>query len=141
MKLHEVFGIFLFSLQFSEKLKIVDANYLVTLMEFEILVKNDTEFMNLDSVKVKRKSRNEPHKLYGSFTFHQAFTEKVEMWGQVYTKQGGEYRKTAFHLKGSACQKLDTDEGFFPSLANASGLPLNVSWFNLIIKNDIFNFI
>lgn len=76
-------------------------NYHISIMEFDILVKNDDKFLNLEKLKIKRKSRNETHKLYGSFTYFKNVTEDIQLSIGLFEKQGGEYRKTPYLIKGS----------------------------------------
>lgn len=95
-------------------------------MRFDILVKKDDKFLNLNKLKIKRKSRSETHKLYGSIELFKDLTEDINIRIEFYEKQGDEYRKTPYHIKGSACQFIATDDLFYPSLSVAGGLPKNV---------------
>lgn len=100
-------------------------------MEFEILVKNSTRFVNLDKVKLKRKSHNETHKFYGDLTFIKDLTyeSNVRFVAEIYKKQGGEYRKTAFHQKALACQFINADTVIYSSLAKVAHLSKKVHAF------------
>lgn len=98
-------------------------------MEFEVLVKNQTEFVNLDGLKLKRKARNESHKFYGEIIYFEGFRNGLQFTGEAFKKQGGEYRKTPYHMKGQFCELLEIDKVFWASFANASGLPTKVSFF------------
>lgn len=123
-----------------------DGNYQISLLEYEIIKKNDTEFVNLDNLKLKRKSRNETHKIYGSFTFIQEWTsaDDILFIAELYKKQGGEYRKTAYHVKGHPCILIETQQDMFKSLGDACGFPEQVIYifsyfFSLNFLNYVFN--
>lgn len=109
----------------------VEANYQITVLEYDVLVKNDDKFLNMDKVKLKRKSRNETHKFYGQFTFFRTISleDDVKVALELYKKSGGEYRKTAYHVKGMQCQFVANDDVFFPSLARAAGFSEKVNLF------------
>jgi hypothetical protein len=70
-------------------------------------------------LKVKRVSRNEPHKIYGYLTFFQGITKDDDLLGELYEKQGGEYRKTVYKLKENLCSIIETDDVFYPSIRAA----------------------
>lgn len=128
MKFGKFFFLLFSALEWAQNNFFVSANYKLTVMEYEIFVKNDTKLLNMDKIKLKRKSRNEPHKFYGEYTIFRNVTHEndlyLEAW--LYQKQGGEYRKLPYHLKGIACALLDADYKFFPSMAEASGLTSKV---------------
>lgn len=102
-------------------------NYLFSNIAFDVLVKNDSKFMNMDNLKIKRKSRNETHKLYGSFEIFQDIKEDIQLRIEVYIKQGGEYRITPYHLKGSFCSIIATNSVFYISVSAETGLSKTVS--------------
>lgn len=140
MKYIEIFIFVLSFHYFGLNYFIVNGNYQITLMEYEILVKNDTKFVNLDKIKLKRKSHNETHRLYGDLTLIKDLTyeSNVRFIAEIYKKQGGEYRKTAFHQKALACQFIDVDTVIYPSLAEITHLSKKVDMnFNFLIW-DIF---
>lgn len=121
---------FIALIQLKVGINLVFANYLLTVLEFEVLVKNDTSFFNIDDFKLKRKSRNETHKFYGKVIFHQEIGDKIQFISELYKKQGGEYRKTPYHLKGSFCDLIAMDHVVWPSFSDALGLPRKVNNFN-----------
>lgn len=116
----------------------VNGNYQVTVMEYEILVKNDTRFLNLDKIKLKRKSHNQTHKFYGDFILFKDLTyeSNVRFVAELYKKQGGEYRKTAFHQKALACQFIDADTVIYASFAKIANMSKKVY---LVFLSDIFH--
>lgn len=105
----------------------VSASYIITLREFDISVKNESEFLNLDKIRLKRKSHNETHKFYGQFTLFRDLTleDDVDVVGELYQQQGGEYRKLAYHVKGKLCPFLDISV-LYVALAEAAGLAKKV---------------
>lgn len=128
MKLIE-FGFFIFLVQqWTQDSFFVSGNYQIALMEFEGIVKNATKYINTDGIKLKRKSHNTTHKFYGSIIIFDDVTKQndLRLVVELYKKQGGEYRKTAFHLKGMGCAILEIDNVFSPSLNKATGISKNV---------------
>lgn len=93
-------------------------NYLFEFREFSALVKNSS-FFNLDKTKLKRVSHNDTHRLYGEFILHEPVSHDIDVFAELYEKQGGEYRKTAYTFKSKACDAIEVDEAFWPSLAAA----------------------
>lgn len=104
-------------------------------MEYEILVKNDTKFLNMDSIKLKRKSRNEPHKFYGDLIFFRDLEREsnLRLVAEGYKKQGGEYRKQPYHLKIEVCEFISTDKLVYQTIANISGMAKSVCYMISII--------
>lgn len=119
---------FLFFHRCSQVVIFAHGNYQVSNIEFDIFVKNDTKFMNIDKLKIKRKNRNETHKFYGSFEIYQDVTKDIHVRIEVFVKQGGEYRKTPYHVKGPFCRVIETDLVLYPSIRAAAGLPKKVRW-------------
>lgn len=93
-------------------------NYLLEYREYTVLVKNSS-FLNFDKVKLKRKSRNETHKIYGDMVLYEDLSNDIEALFELYEKQGGEYRKSVFKFKSNACDAIEMDKVFWPSLADA----------------------
>lgn len=129
MKFSQVFKILFCIIIWTLSNSPVNGNYQISFLEYDIIKKNDTEFVNLDNLKLKRKSRNETHKIYGSFTLFQEWTSADDILFiiELYKKQGGEYRKTAYHVKGHPCTLIETQQDLFKSLGDACGLPKEVT--------------
>lgn len=133
--------LFLVNLWWLYKLS-VSASYIITLREFDVSVKNESEFLNLDKIRLKRKSHNETHKFYGQFTLFRDLTleDDVDVVGELYQKQGGEYRKLAYHVKGKLCPFLDISV-LYVALAEVAGLAkkvINEKCYNLSLHHYIF---
>jgi hypothetical protein len=70
-------------------------------------------------LKIRRKSRGEPHKVYGDWILYQDIGPDLNFQIDLYIKQGGEYRKTVYAVKGNTCDIVASDKVFYPSFANA----------------------
>lgn len=57
--------------------------------------------------------------MYGEFEFLQDLSDDIDLLGELYIKQGGEFRKTAYKLKDNTCSVIETDSVFYPSLGAA----------------------
>lgn len=82
-------------------------------------IPKDDKFMNGDKLKIRRTSHNEPHKMYGNFVFFQDVTKEVDLLGELYIKQGGEFRKTVYKLKKNLCELIAAESVFYPSMASS----------------------
>lgn len=111
-KMMKIFLIASIALSLCEK---VSANYEFEWRALDSKIPNDDKFLNINKVKVKRISRNETHKLYGEMTWFQGVGEDINFVGELYKKQGGEFRKTVYHLKLNFCEMIKTEKVFWPS--------------------------
>jgi hypothetical protein len=84
------------------------AQYDISFHAVDIMVPNETTFLNLDTMKVKRFSRNEPHVLNGEFKLFREFGNEIQISVEFFKSQGQEYRKTPYKLKGLICDVLNT---------------------------------
>lgn len=99
-----------------ENLNIVHANYQFEYRAFDVKLKaNENQWMDLDRVKIKRKNRNETHKMYGEYELYQGIKRDIDVRGELYIKQGGEYRKTVYKFKMNLCKIIEEDKIFYPS--------------------------
>jgi hypothetical protein len=99
------------------------SSYDVDLLAIEVLIPNDKEFLNLDKAKVKRLARNEPHVVVGEVELFKPFDDQLMFQSYLFKKQGQEYRKTAYHLKGVACELLKKEDPFSEQLWMYMDLP------------------
>lgn len=98
---------------------LVVANYEFEYRAMDVGKPNDDKWLNFDKVKIKRMSRNEPHKMYGEMNFIGGITEDIDFLAELYIKQGGEYRKTVYKLKMNLCEIIETETVFYPSIGAA----------------------
>lgn len=104
----------------------IQANYDIILLTTEAINPDNTEIINVSNMKVKKLAKNENPKLVGDIIIYGELNETVKFEGQIYQKQGYEYRKLAYHLKTTCCELVEKDEVFYPSWAECHGLPRKV---------------
>jgi ganglioside GM2 activator len=97
--------------------------YDIVLQAFEQLIPNDTNYLNLDKIKIKRFGRNQPHVGDGEFEFFKDLGDDTELISYVYKKQGQEYRKTPYHMKGTVCNLLGLEDLIMPQVWKYTDLP------------------
>jgi ganglioside GM2 activator len=102
--------ILLITLSFSRD---IVAQYDIVLQALEVIVPNDKKFINFDEVKMKRFGRNQPHVLIGEFEAFKSLGNDTEFLAELYKKQGQEYRKTPYKLKGKLCEVANTEGNIF----------------------------
>jgi hypothetical protein len=112
----------------------VYAQYDITLKAFEELMPNST-VATFSKLKVKRFGRNEPHVIVGEFTFHQEIGDEIEFLGGFFKKQGEEYRRTPYKVKGRLCEALRMEDLLVPQIWHYLDLPLPKEQVNLNFSN------
>lgn len=90
--------------------------------EVDILVSNHTDCIKYGDAKIKRTSHDEPHKLWINFNILRV-PVKFYILGQLYIKQGGEYRITPYKIKGDACELAKNDPSVYPKVREAGNFP------------------
>lgn len=99
------------------------AQYDIDMMAINIMVPNDTKTFNIDKVKLKRFGRNQPHVITGEVEMFVAVSDNVNVQTYVYQKQGQEYRKTPYHMKGKPCEMLKIENPITQQLWKYTDLP------------------
>lgn len=112
----------IFLLYCSSFTTVVLGKYDISLNGFEVLVKNSTD-LNMDNIKIKRFGRNQPHVVVGEFTIYRDVGNEIEMKSEFYKRQGYEYRKTPFEMKGKFCDVTQNDKVFTPQINPYTDLP------------------
>lgn len=80
-------------------------------------MKNSTT-INFDKIKLTRKSHKETHRIYGEVNLYinGSTAHDVEALGELFIKQGGEFRATPFKFKANVCNSIQVDDVFWPSI-------------------------
>lgn len=87
------------------------------------MISNDKATMNIDGLKVKRFGRNQPHVLFGDIIFLRKMGNEVQFLGELFKKQGHEYRKTPYRIKGKFCDAIVNDDVFATQIWTYSDFP------------------
>lgn len=79
---------------------------------FDVMFPNDTSLFDMTKLKLKRLGRNQPHVIVGELVLKKDADNSIDIRCDIYKKQGQEFRKTAYSLKGKFCDLYKNDKTF-----------------------------
>lgn len=82
---------------------------------------SDTSVIDVRNLKTKKDGRD--RKVYGNFSFNVPIDDSYTIQVELFTKQGGEYRKTPFKMfEIGYCTLTENDTFFYKELSEVSDL-------------------
>lgn len=118
----------------------------IQLVDFVTFPTDTHVVFDASKIKVKRFGRNSPHVMDGPLKVIKDMGNEIELIGELYERQGYEYRKSAFKAKGLFCDMFNQGKLVLNQMVAYTDIPNNpfpVNLFNFksfkyffIIYND-----
>lgn len=100
-----------------------ESTYHITFLDIDDLNANNTKYINLSNMKLKRVKNGAGKVLVGSAIYDRDMDDSLRVSVGLFMKQAGEYRITPYKINATACSMVTPDNMFYMNFAKCHGLP------------------